>query len=105
MRTSKKAAIGAGVGLAALAAIGAYFLAGKKNAGNRERVCGWMLKMKGEVLEKAEELKKLDKETYHRIVDEAAARYAKLEKVGSEELKKLTAEMKSAWGKAVKRPE
>lgn len=93
----KEKAIGAGIGLAALAAIGAYFLAGKRGAKNREAIKGWTLKMKGEVLEKVEKVKKLDKDDYEKIVDQVAERYAKLEKVGGAELKRLTIEMKKAW--------
>ncbi len=96
MKTTEKV-IGAGLGAAALAAIGAYFLTGKKGTQNREAVRGWMLKMKGEVLEKVEDLKKLDEEDYYRIVDEAAARYARLEKVSAAELKVLTKDLKNAW--------
>lgn len=97
--------IGAGIGVAALAAIGAYFLTGKRGEKNREAIKGWTLKMKGEVLEKVEELKKLDKEDYHRIVEEVAERYKKAEKVGAEELKKLTAELKEAWAHIAKKAE
>jgi len=66
------------IGAAAIAAIGAYFLTGKHGAENRENVRGWMLKMKGEVLEKVEDLKNLTEADYYKIVDEAAARYRKL---------------------------
>lgn len=93
----KKKAIGAGIGIAALAAIGAYFLTGKRGEKNREAIKGWTLKMKGEVLEKVEKVKKLDREDYEKIVDDVAERYGKLEKVGAAELKRLTVEMKKAW--------
>lgn len=93
----KKKAIGTGIGIAALAAIGTYFLAGKRGVRNREAIKGWTLKMKGEVLEKVEKVKQLDKDDYEKIVDEVAERYGKLEKVGAAELKRLTAEMKKAW--------
>jgi len=93
----KKKAIGTGIGIAALAAIGTYFLTGKRGAKNREAIKGWTLKMKGEVLEKVEKVKKLDKDDYEKIVDDVAERYGKLEKVSAAELKRLTAEMKKAW--------
>ncbi len=93
----KKKAIGTGIGLAALAAIGAYFLTGKRGAKNREAIKGWTLKMKGEVLEKVEKVKKLDKDDYEKIVDDVAERYGKLEKVSAAELKRVSAEMKTAW--------
>ncbi|MBI4349914.1 MAG: hypothetical protein HY550_00600 [Elusimicrobia bacterium] len=96
MKTTEKV-IGTGIGIAALAALGTYFLTGKKGNENREAVRGWMLRMKGEVLEKVEDLKQLDKEDYYRIVDEAAARYERLERVGAEELKRLTQDLKGAW--------
>ena len=89
--------IEAGIGLAALAALGTYFLYGKKGAENRGKISGWMLKLKGEVLEKAEEVKELNEQEYYKIVDEVTARYSKLQKVGAEELKHLTGELKGAW--------
>ena len=45
MKKSQK--IIGGIGLAALAAAGAYFLGGKRGARNREAIRGWTLKMKG----------------------------------------------------------
>ncbi|HBB67628.1 MAG TPA: hypothetical protein DCZ93_10100 [Elusimicrobia bacterium] len=95
--TKTEKMIEAGIGLAALAALGTYLLYGKRGAENRERISGWMLKLKGEVLEKAEEIKELNEEEYYKIVDEVTARYAKLQKVGAEELKHLTGELKGAW--------
>ena len=90
--------IEAGLGLAVIAALGAYFLYGKNGERNRGKIAGWTLKMKGEVLEKVEELKELNEEDYYEIVDEVSARYAKLAKVGAAELQRLTEELKGAWG-------
>lgn len=89
--------LGAGIGVAAITAAGAYFLYGKKNAGNRERVYSWALKMKGEVLGKIESMQKIDRETYLRMVDRVAGRYAKMESISASELQHLTVEMKNAW--------
>ncbi|OGS66718.1 MAG: hypothetical protein A3J79_04235 [Elusimicrobia bacterium RIFOXYB2_FULL_62_6] len=89
--------IGAGIGLAALTAVGTYFMYGKRGAENRRKIAGWMLKMKGEVLEKVEELKEVNKEAYFKMVDETATRYSRLERVGASELKHLTEELKGAW--------
>lgn len=89
--------IEAGIGLAAIAALGAYFLHGKRGAQNREKIAGWMLKMKGEVLERVEEIKEINEAEYYKIVDETSARYASLKKVGADELKHLTEDLKSAW--------
>ena len=95
--------IGAGIGLAAVAAASAYFLYGERGARNRERISGWALKMKGEVLEKLEELKTMDRDTYNKLVDEVAARYAKLEKVSASELRRLTVELKNSWSQFSKK--
>jgi len=89
--------LGAGVGLAALTAAGVYFLHGEKNAKNREKVFGWALKMKGEVLKKLESMKTIDRETYLRIVDKVANRYARLGTISVSELQHLTVELKNAW--------
>ena len=89
--------IGAGIGLAAVAAAGTYFLYGERGAKNRKIIAGWTLKMKGEVLEKVEALKSIDREAYHELVDKVAARYAKLEKISAGELRTLTVELKNAW--------
>ena len=95
--TKTEKMIGAGIGLATIAALGAYFLHGKSGAQNREKIAGWMLKMKGEVLEKVEEIKEINEAEYYKIVDETSARYASLKKVGADELKHLTEELKGAW--------
>jgi len=95
MKKSEK--IIGGIGLAALAAAGAYFLGGQRGAKNRDVVKGWMLKMKGEVLEKIESMKKIDRDTYLRLVDKVADRYAKVETISAAELRHMTVELKNAW--------
>ena len=87
----------AGIGMAALAAAGAYFLYGKKGAKNRETIAGWALQLKGEVLEKMEKLKDLDQKAYNKLVDETAARYGRVKRVSASELKNITADLKNAW--------
>jgi gas vesicle protein len=96
MEKSKKA-IGAGLALAAIAAAATYFLTGKRGAENREKIAAWTLKMKAEVLEKMKKMKDIDKEKYHALVDEVAKRYERVGRVSAEEMKHLTAEVKSAW--------
>lgn len=98
MLKTEKRMVAAGVGAAvAAAALGTYFLYGERGAKNRKAVAGWVLKMKGEVLEKVEEARNLTEEEYHRIVDEVSARYAKLGKGGTQELADTTTELKGAW--------
>lgn len=60
---------------AAAIAAGGYFLYGKDAAKNRKRVKGWMLKVKGEVLDEIEKLKEIDEERYHKIVDNVVGKY------------------------------
>ena len=96
MKKSKKI-LGVGIGLAAITAIGAYFLSGEKGAKNRKRIYGWTLKMKGEILEKVESMRTIDRGTYLRIVDQVASRYAKMDTITTSELQHLTVELKNAW--------
>ena len=95
--TKTEKIVGTGIGLAAVAAIGTCFLGGERGARNREIIAGWAFRMKGEVLEKVENLKELNKEIYYKIVDEAATRYSRMERVSASELKHLTEELKGAW--------
>lgn len=88
---------GASLGVAAIAALGTYLMYGERGEKNRQLIAGWTLKMKGEVLEKVEEVKELSEEEYYRIVDEISARYARLGKASAEELRRLTADLKGAW--------
>lgn len=96
MKTRDKM-IGAGIGLAALAAAGTYFLYGKRGEKNREAISGWALQLKGEVLEKMEKLKHLNRETYEKLVDDTAERFGRVKKVGASELRIITADLKRAW--------
>ncbi|MFH1724121.1 MAG: YtxH domain-containing protein [Elusimicrobiota bacterium] len=91
-----KSTIGAGVGLAAIAA-GTYFLYGKHGTENRKRVKGWALRAKGEILEKLEGLKHINKDSYHRVIDQVARRYRSLKKVDRKELNRLVNEVKGFW--------
>ncbi len=91
-----KKTVGVGVGIAALAAAATYFL-GEDGERNREKVKGWALKFKGDVLEKMEGLKNIDKESYHKVVDNVTKRYKKIKKVSAPELKKLSKDLKGAW--------
>lgn len=100
MERSKK--IGAGLALAAVAAAAVYFLAGKRGKENREKIAAWTLDMKAEVLRRMRQLKVVNREAYHELVDEAAARYARVGRVGAAELEHLTAEMKGAWAHIVR---
>ncbi len=88
------------VALAAATAAGAYFLYGSKDAvKNRKKVKGWTLKVKGEVLEKMENMKNIDEEGYRRVVDTVATKYKKFKTVNTKEAETLAKELKAQWKK------
>ena len=96
MKTKDKM-IGAGIGLAALAAAGTYFLYGKRGAKNRETIAGWALELKGQVLSKMEKLKNVDQKAYNNLIEETVMRFSRVKNVSAAELKLITADLKSAW--------
>jgi hypothetical protein len=89
-----------GVGVTALAAAiaGTYFMYGSKNAAkNRRQVKSWMLKAKGEVMEKIENLSDLSEEMYQKIVQEEANKYGALKNIEKNEVSEFVEELKSHW--------
>jgi hypothetical protein len=93
-----------GLALAGLAAIaGGVFLYGT-DAGKKKRkaIKGWMLKAKGEVIEKLENLKEVNEENYHKIVDAVEAKYKAVKSVAPEELAEVIADLKKSWKSIVK---
>jgi gas vesicle protein len=89
--------IGAGIGLAAVAAAGAYFFGGKRGEKNREKVAEWATKMKEDVMHRMKDLKEINKDKYDQIVDETAAKYRKATKISAAEIKFAASEVKKAW--------
>ena len=96
MKTRDKM-LGAGIGLAAVAAAGTYFLYGKRGAENRAAIKDWTARMKGEVLQRLEHLKNANQAAYDEIVDETAQRYGRTKRVSASELRHITGELKNAW--------
>lgn len=90
----KVAAIGAGV--AALAAASYYFF-GPEGQKNRKSVKGWMIKMKGEIVDKMEDAQEVTEAVYHKIVDTVAANYLKGGKVASGEVALFADVLKRQW--------
>ncbi len=96
-------ATGAGLAAIAAAAAGAFFLYGtKEGAKQRKKIRGWGLRMKGEVLEKMEQMKEVSEDKYQEIVDSVAKRYQGLKSVDPEEVTLLVKELKSHW-RSIKR--
>ncbi len=73
---SKGKIVAIGAGVAALAAASYYFF-GPQGKKNRATAKGWMIKMKGEIVDKMEDAKEVTQEVYDTIVDKVAAGYAK----------------------------
>lgn len=86
------------IGVAAAAAAGTYFLYGSKSAKqNRKVVKGWALKAKGEVLEKMEQVKELNEDTYHEVVEQVLNKYGKIKNIDSKEVAAIAKELKTHW--------
>ncbi|MEZ4200813.1 MAG: hypothetical protein R3B69_04540 [Candidatus Paceibacterota bacterium] len=100
---SEKAMLGVGLTAAAVAAAGTYFLLGSKDAAkNRQKLKGWMLKAKGEVLEALEAAEAMTEEEYHELVDMAAATYSKVKGASKTDIAAFRKEMKDHWHKIEK---
>lgn len=91
-----KAAVGLGVGAAAVSALalGAYLLYGEQGAKNRKNARAWMLKAKGEVLEQVECMKDVSLDAYQNLVHIMAVKYAKMKDVDAADIEKLVKELK-----------
>ncbi len=87
-------AIGAGV--AALATTTYYFF-GPKGKDHRHHLKGWMIKMKGEIIDRIEDVKELTEPVYKEIVDSVVASYATTTKVSKEELAAFAERLKGQW--------
>lgn len=96
--TAQKVGIGVGISAAVAAAAGAYFLYGSKNAKqNRQKVRGWMLKAKGEVLEAIEKAENMTKKDYEQLIDRVAAAYLKMKETSKVDIADFKREMKQHW--------
>jgi len=100
---AQKLGIGVGLTTAAVAAVGAYFLYGSKDASkNRKKVKSWALKAKGEVLEVLEKAEKITEGEFKELVEGVVKTYAKVEKLSKKELDEFRNEMSENWGDLVK---
>lgn len=92
--TNEMMAIGAGI--AALAA-GAYFFLGPKGKKHQKNMKGWMVKMKGDVLERLEDAKEISEPIYNEIVDTVAKTNSVAGKIPQAEILALAADLKKQW--------
>jgi hypothetical protein len=95
---SAKVAIGAGIAAAvAAAAAGAYMLYGKQGAKNRQKIKGWALKAKGEVLDQMERMEHVTKDSYEGIVNNVMAQYKTIKNIDQKDLIALAGQLKGMW--------
>jgi gas vesicle protein len=92
----------AGLTAIAAATAGAYFLYGKNGTKNRKAVKGWMLKIKGDVVDKMENLKEVSETTYNTVIDQVADKYSKMKTVAKDDLDKVVTELRGHW-KSIKK--
>lgn len=95
---AQKVEIAVGITAAAVAAAGAYFLYGSKNAEkNRKKVKGWMLKAKGEVLDALDEAQHMTQEEYEQLIEGVTTTYASVKGATKGDLSAFKKEMKEYW--------
>lgn len=85
-----------GIGLAGLAAT-AYFFLGPKGKKNQSNVKSWVIKMKGDVVEKLEQARDITEPVYQEIIDTVAARHKKVMKNNETEITELAQDLKKHW--------
>ena len=95
-KVSTGTVIAIGAGVAALAAASYYFF-GPNGKKNRNSLKGWMIKMKGEIIEKLEASKEVTENLYHQIVDTVAGAYVKKGKISDAEVKLFADTLKKQW--------
>ncbi len=93
---SSGAILAIGAGVAALATTTYYFF-GPKGDEHRKSLKGWMIKMKGEIIERIEDVKELTEPVYRDIVDSVVATYATTTKASKEELAAFADRLKGQW--------
>lgn len=84
-----------GASLAGLAA--AYFFLGPKNKKNLENTKSWAIKMRGDVIEKLEQVRDISEAVYGGIIDSVATKYEKSLKSNSKEIRELAQDLKTHW--------
>lgn len=70
---------------------------GKNGAQNRKAIKGWMVKARGEVMERMEQLESVNEQNYRDIVDTVLRGYRSAKNASPVELAAAAAELKSHW--------
>ncbi len=85
-----------GVSLASIAA-GAYFFFGPKAKKHQKHAKAWVIKMKGDVIEKLESAKEVTEPIYHAIIDAVAEDYNKRVQNGQGDIAEIVTDLKKQW--------
>lgn len=96
-----KAIVAAGAGVLAVAAA-SYYLFGPEAKKHQKKVKGWMIKAKGEIIEKLEDAKEMTEPVYHSIVDSVTAAYLTNGKIAREDIEAFTKNLKGQWKSIIK---
>ena len=97
------AGVGLGIGMLAALSAGAYYLYGtKEGAKRRLKIRGWMLKAKGEIMEKMESLKEVNEKNYNALVETVMKKYQGVKNIDPAEVKATVSDLKKHW-KNIKR--
>jgi hypothetical protein len=95
-QVSKGAIAAFGAGAIALA-VSTYYFFGPEGKIHRTKASGWMIKMKGEIIEKIEEAGEMTEEGYNKIVDSVLATYVTAGKIAKPELQTFADNLKKQW--------
>ena len=88
--------VSVGVGIAAASAA-AYLLFGPDGKKNRKVIRGWVVKMKGEIIEGLEKVQHVTEPVYNKVLDTVAVRYAKAKNIDKKELEAVVADLRKHW--------
>lgn len=96
-------AVGVGLTAAAVAAAGAYFLYGSKDAKqNRAKIKSWTLKAKAEVLEALENAEEMTEKEFNQLVETVSKSYAGVKSATKSDVAEFKRDMKKHWPEIVK---
>lgn len=88
-----------GASLAGLVAT--YFFLGPKGKMHQKHAKAWVIKMKGDIVEKLETARDVSEPIYHEIINSVAEEYKKKMKAGHEEIDALAHDLKKHWKKVI----
>ncbi len=98
MSNTQKVSVGISLTAAVAAAAGTYFLYGSKEAKkNRKKAHSWMLKAKGEVLERIEGAKEMSRDEYEDLLAGVLGAYAGIKSASKTDISTLKDEMMDHW--------